>query len=71
LAIVARERQENKEEVLPPNKLLLNAGAACDLSVRMARKTCQAQTKSGKPIMVRAFIAPVVVDEIENQIEEA
>lgn len=62
LAIVARERGNAPNNILPPNKLLLNAGAAVEVSQIVARRKTKRELPNGKEIEVRDFVASVRED---------
>ena len=68
LAIIARERGLAPTNILPENKPLLNAGAAVDISSKIARRMKEAQLPNGNTLTVREFVAPVREEEEEGQL---
>lgn len=66
LAIVARERKEAPEDILPANKPLLNAAAAAKLSLLIAQLHKKIELENGNNISVREYVAPVR-EEDDNQ----
>lgn len=63
LAIIARERGVAPDDILPANKLLLNTGAALEISTAIAARKRTVETADGKEIEVREFVAPVREEE--------
>jgi hypothetical protein len=59
LAVIARERQAAPDNILSANKLLLNAGAAVEISSMISRRKVKAELPDGREIEVREFVAPV------------
>lgn len=59
LAIMARERGAAPEDIISANKLLLNAGAAVEVSAKAAAHKRKVELPDGREIEVREFVAPV------------
>lgn len=66
LAIVARERGDAPQDIIPGNKLLLNAGAAVEISSIAARRKTTVELADGREIEVREFVAPYRDDEVDR-----
>ena len=59
LAIVGRARGDAPDDILSPNKLLLNACAALEISQDFATRKRQITAPNGKKYSVRELVAPV------------
>ncbi len=76
LAIVAHERGDVEDRYLPANKLMLNMGAAVQVSRTIAARKKQLHFEDGRTFNAREFVAQVPVDEScldepEQSIEDA
>lgn len=67
LGIIAREKGNAPEDILPANKPLLMTGGAVAISSVIARRHKEVQLENGKTFSVREFIAPVGENEEGHQ----
>lgn len=59
VAIIAREKKQAPEDIVPANKLLLNTGGAMAIQQAVARRTRKVQLENGNTVNVRELVAPV------------
>jgi hypothetical protein len=68
LVIVAREAGYAPDEIIPPNKLILNAGASASIQQIIATRYRELEIANNKTVKVREFVAPV--REVMTRTEE-
>lgn len=66
LAIVAREREEAPGDILSGNKLLLNNGAAADISAMVGNRRKKVELENGAIVSIREWVAAVPKSEDED-----
>lgn len=59
MVIIAREAGAAPEKIIPPNKLLLNAGGAASIQQIIATRYRELEIANNKTVKVREFVAPV------------
>jgi hypothetical protein len=64
--IVARELGATEDDIIKPNKTILNIGAAKSVSDLIARQMKEVNLKSGKSIKVRALVC--ATEDVEEDI---
>jgi hypothetical protein len=69
LAIVARERGDAPDDILPKNKPMLNKGGAISVSTMIAKRMKEITLENGKQVKVRKLTCPT--EGVENVVVES
>lgn len=62
--LVARERGDAPEDILPPNKLVIHQGAAANISGLVKSKRTTVKLKNGRKVKIRTFVGTVKDEEL-------
>lgn len=70
LAITARELGLAPDDILPPNKAMLNSGSAISIAQMIASRHKAIELENGQTVTVREFVGSVREEEEDQQADE-